>query len=140
MTKTAKRARRRRSRPSSSTRPSRAGVKGSATRVERERSVPPRPKRRRGRAAWLAALVLVFALLAGFVLWARAEGPGGGRRIAFEIPSDLAFPLRVSVRADGVEQAMQGLIWRERSCATCHSRDGVDEASNGRIFVEEESP
>lgn len=62
---------------------------------------------------------------------------GEGR---FKIPSDLTFPLRVSVRADGEEQEMRGLIWRERSCAACHRRDGADEASNGRVFVTEARP
>jgi hypothetical protein len=59
---------------------------------------------------------------------------------SFQIPSDLAFPLRVSVRDGEHEQTMRGLIWRERSCAACHRREGTDEASNGPIFVREASP
>jgi len=57
----------------------------------------------------------------------------------FQIPSDLTFPLRVSVRSGDQEQTMRSLIWRERSCATCHRGD-PDEDNNGRIFVTEASP
>ena len=49
--------------------------------------------------------------------------------------ANLEFPLRVSVRSGDQEQTMRGLIWRERSCAACHSGD-PGEASNGRVFVE----
>jgi UPF0755 protein len=38
---------------------------------------------------WLALLGLVLASIAGFVAWARASGPGSGRRIALELGSDL---------------------------------------------------
>jgi hypothetical protein len=40
---------------------------------------------------------------------------------------------------DGEEQAMRGLVWRERSCAACHSGDPGRE-SNGRVFTHEEAP
>lgn len=64
------------------------------------------------------------------------EQQGDGR---FDVPFALAYPLRVRVRADGQEQAMRGLIWRETSCATCHSGEpGTD--SNGRVFVQEAEP
>lgn len=57
---------------------------------------------------------------------------GEGR---FQIPFALEYPLRVRVRAGESEQAMRGLIWREQSCAACHSGEpGAD--SNGRVFVE----
>ena len=63
----------------------------------------------------------------------RPEQQGDGR---FDIRFALAYPLRVRVRADGQEQAMRGRIWREASCATCHSGE-PGAASNGRVFVEE---
>ena len=66
--------------------------------------------------------------------------PAQGGDGSFQIPSDLTFPLRVSVRDGEHEQEMRGLIWRERSCAACHRRDGADETSNGRIFVREVTP
>jgi hypothetical protein len=47
------------------------------------------------------------------------------------------FPLRVAVRADGVEQRMRNVIHREGSCAHCHDRAGPGAASAGDVFVEE---
>ncbi len=51
----------------------------------------------------------------------------------------LAFPLRVSVKTGTGEQKMRGLIWRERSCANCHSKQ-LGAASNGRVFAMEATP
>jgi hypothetical protein len=57
----------------------------------------------------------------------------------FFLMNTLVFPLRVSVKSGSVEQKMRGLIWRERSCANCHSKTlGV--SSNGRVFAQEASP
>ena len=55
----------------------------------------------------------------------------------FELPFALAYPLRVRVALEGLEQAMEGLIWREPSCATCHMGE-PGSASNGRVFALEE--
>jgi len=55
------------------------------------------------------------------------------------VEESITFPLRVSVRSGDHEQTMRSLIWRERSCATCH-RGEPDEDSNGQVFVTEASP
>jgi hypothetical protein len=61
---------------------------------------------------------------------------GNGR---FEIPFALSYPIRVGVVAGGLLQNMRSPIWREQSCATCHSGE-PDENSNGHIFGLETSP
>lgn len=55
------------------------------------------------------------------------------------VPFQPKFPVRVKVRDGAVEQNMQGLIWREGSCAACHGGE-ASAASNGWIFVEGETP
>jgi hypothetical protein len=50
------------------------------------------------------------------------------------VPRAPVFPLRVRIRQGQDEQAMQGMIWREGSCAQCH-QETTDEGSNGPIFL-----
>lgn len=54
-----------------------------------------------------------------------------------DIPWEPVFPLQISVRANGTEQVMESLAWREGSCAGCHGPT-VEADSAGKIFVVEE--
>jgi cytochrome c553 len=63
---------------------------------------------------------------------------GGGRPNEgwLGISSAPVFPLRVTVRAGGVEQSMRNVIHREGACAACHDRAGKSATSNGLVYVE----
>lgn len=63
----------------------------------------------------------------------------GGYEGQLLVPSAPVFPLRVRIGPDGEGQAMQGLIWRQGSCAHCH-HDSPDETSNGPIFLQGGAP
>jgi len=55
------------------------------------------------------------------------------------VPFRPTYPLRVKVVAGDVEQVMQGLIWREGSCAACHGGE-PSASSNGWIYLEAATP
>lgn len=66
------------------------------------------------------------------------EGRRGGDRDDGEVgvPFHLEFPLTVDVSYESINQEMRSLIWRDGSCAGCHSGDEGPN-SPGRIYVEE---
>ncbi len=69
-----------------------------------------------------------------FFVQRGGERRSGGVGVAF----DPAPPYRVSVRRPGgTEQVMQSLVWRDGSCAGCHSLDGPNETSAGRVYLME---
>lgn len=107
--------------------------------------------RRSGDSRGVEGAVVTVQDAAGHELRARTNRSGnfflerGGSQVVQEgdgrlqIPFALAYPLRVRVELDGQEQTMRGAIWREQSCAECHS--GAPGAqSNGPVFVVEEVP
>ncbi len=49
---------------------------------------------------------------------------------------DLEYPLTVAVEFDGIRSEMRSQIWREGSCAHCHTKE-EGPASVGRVFLEE---
>lgn len=64
------------------------------------------------------------------------DGDEGSTRV-----EALTFPLEVWVRRDGIEQRMETLIQRERSCSTCHlcapGECAPGATSVGRVYLEE---
>lgn len=56
-----------------------------------------------------------------------------------EIPWDPVFPLEVTVSRGDLEQEMESYVWRDGSCAGCHTgpADGVD--SVARVWLIEEA-
>lgn len=63
---------------------------------------------------------------------------GGGRQGETSVSFEPVPPFTISMRGPaGEAQAMQSLVWREGSCAGCHTLDGPDEASAGRVFLTE---
>ena len=60
-------------------------------------------------------------------------GGGGGREGEARIAFAPTFPLRVKVRAGGVEQVMRTVVGRDGSCAACHTQDAA--TSVARVFV-----
>ena len=57
----------------------------------------------------------------------------------FYLESDrsLRFPLQVAIEFEGTQVEMRSPIVREGSCAHCHTKDGPNEASVGRVYVRE---
>jgi len=65
------------------------------------------------------------------------EGRGGDRDDGeVRVPFVLEYPLSVELSYEGTTREMRSTIWREGSCAGCHT---AEEGPNspGRIFVEE---
>jgi hypothetical protein len=56
------------------------------------------------------------------------------------IPYEPVFPLSVSYVYLGEEKAMESLIWREGSCATCHYGSEADVDHVEKVWFEEETP
>jgi hypothetical protein len=50
------------------------------------------------------------------------------------VPSAPRYPLRVVVRDGGFFKEMEGPIWREGSCAECHT-EPAGPTSNGRVYA-----
>jgi mono/diheme cytochrome c family protein len=60
------------------------------------------------------------------------------RRGRTSVRFDPVPPYQIRVREPGgAEQVMESLVWREGSCAACHTLDGPHESSVGRVFVTE---
>lgn len=55
----------------------------------------------------------------------------------FYFSRKLPYPLTVKIKRGDVVSTMQTRIWRNGSCAHCHGPE-PDEASVGRVFVDEE--
>ena len=49
----------------------------------------------------------------------------------------VRFPLNVAIESGGERVEMRSPIFREGSCAHCHTKDGPNESSVGRIFLRE---
>lgn len=49
----------------------------------------------------------------------------------------LRFPLQVAIERDGERMEMRSPILREGSCAHCHTKEGPNESSVGRVFLRE---
>jgi UPF0755 protein len=102
VTNAAKRPRRRRS---GSSPPSRRATPAEAPAARPARQRSAKRGRRSGlRFALAGGLLVALGLLLGFVAWARTEGPGGGRRLAFEVRGD------VEPSALAAELAAAGLV------------------------------
>ena len=63
------------------------------------------------------------------------SSPRSGRNGELVIPKSFAFPLHVEIRNGSTVQKMQGLVWRNSSCADCH-RGPANDLSNGPIYLE----
>lgn len=49
----------------------------------------------------------------------------------------VRYPLHVAIERDGERMEMRSPIVREGSCAHCHTKEGPNESSVGRIFLRE---
>lgn len=65
----------------------------------------------------------------------RGDGSEQHGEGEFRLGYDLEYPLTVAVEFEGIRSEMRSQIWREGSCAHCHTKE-EGSASVGRVFVE----
>jgi hypothetical protein len=68
-----------------------------------------------------------------FFVLGQGTRRGGGQGQSL-LTKAFVYPLSVRVSANGQEQKMRGLIWREQSCAACHHGQASAD-SNGVVFA-----
>ncbi|MFK8002918.1 MAG: hypothetical protein AB8H86_25340 [Polyangiales bacterium] len=54
-----------------------------------------------------------------------------------EEDAPIRYPLQVAIERDGERVEMRSPIVREGSCAHCHTKEGPNESSVGRVFLRE---